>query len=88
MNHYSNKQLLIYLLQLSKIFLFLLIPNSPFTAKAINEAQKVNARERAAMRRDIQKEQALAVGVVGKNVGYLKSEIDLLSERESKRNGK
>lgn len=40
------------------------------------------------MRRDIQKEQALAVGAVGKNVGYLKSEIDLLSERESKRNGK
>ena len=40
------------------------------------------------MRRDIQKEQALAVGVVGKNVVYLKSEIDLLSEKESKRNGK
>ena len=63
-------------------------PNPLFTAKAIVEAQKVNARERAAMRRDIQKEQALAVGVVGKNVVYLKSEIDLLSERESKRNGK
>jgi translation elongation factor EF-Tu-like GTPase len=48
----------------------------------------VNARERAAMRRDIQKEQVLAVGAVSKSVGNLKSEIDLLSEKESKRNGK
>jgi translation elongation factor EF-Tu-like GTPase len=58
------------------------------TAKAIDQAQKVNARERAAMRRDIQKEQILAVGAVSKSVGNLKSEIDLLSEKESKRNGK
>ena len=57
-------------------------------AKAIDQAQKVNARERAAMRRDIQKEQALAVGAIGKSVGNLKSEIDLLSEKESKRSGK
>lgn len=40
------------------------------------------------MRRDIQKEQVLAVGAVSKSVGNLKSEIDLLSEKESKRNGK
>ena len=59
-----------------------------YLAKAIGQAQKDNARERAAMRRDIQKEQALAVGAVGKSVGNLKSEIDLLSEKESKRNGK
>jgi translation elongation factor EF-Tu-like GTPase len=58
------------------------------TAKAIDQAQKVNARERAAMRRDIQREQVLAVGAVSKSVGNLKSEIDLLSEKESKRNGK
>lgn len=40
------------------------------------------------MRRDIQKEQVLAVGAVSKSVGNLKFEIDLLTEKESKRNGK
>lgn len=35
----------------------------------------MNARERAAMRRDIQKEQNLAVGSLDKSIGQIKSEI-------------
>jgi hypothetical protein len=42
-------------------------------------AQKMNARERAAMRRDIQKEQNLAVGSLDKSIGLIKSEMDQIS---------
>lgn len=39
----------------------------------------MNARERAAMRRDIQKEQNLAIGSVGKTVQSLKADIQEIS---------
>ena len=39
----------------------------------------MNARERAAMRRDIQKEQNLAIGSVGKTVQALKADIHEIS---------
>ena len=39
----------------------------------------MNARERAAMRRDIQKEQNLAIGSVGKSVQDLKADINEIS---------
>jgi hypothetical protein len=39
----------------------------------------MNARERAAMRRDIQKEQNLAVGSLDKSIGLIKSEMDQIS---------
>ena len=48
-------------------------------AVALDAAQKSNARERAAMRRDIIKEQNLAAGKMGSTVEALKTEIDGLS---------
>jgi hypothetical protein len=39
----------------------------------------MNARERAAMRRDIQKEQNLAVGSLDKSIGLIKSEMGQIS---------
>ena len=49
------------------------------TAKALDFAQKLNARERASMRRDILKEQKAAVSDMGNSVYGLKSEIEELN---------
>ena len=46
------------------------------TAAALDLAQKLNARERAAMRRDILKEQKAVVTNMGSSLDGLKSEID------------
>ena len=48
-------------------------------AKALDFAQKLNARERASMRRDILKEQKAAVTDMGTSVNVLKIEIEELN---------